>query len=158
MLITDKINKDTIVVSLNGSNRSDVIQELLDVLVEKQYLMESVKLFSFINAKESQACSTTGRGVALPHSISKEVDELVCILGISQAGILYDEKDVHPCHIILLSLSPIKNSDIHRKFISRFRLLLSDSRMKDKMINSTSAIDLEREINNWEKQQIEENL
>ena len=158
MLITDKINKDTIVVSLNGSNRSDAIQELLDVLVEKQYLMESVKLFSFINAKESQACSTTGRGVALPHSISKEVDELVCILGISQAGILYGEKDVHPCHIILLSLSPIKNSDIHRKFISRFRLLLSDSNMKNKMISSTSAIDLEREINNWEKQQIEENL
>ena len=43
MLITDKINKDTIVVSLNGSNRSDAIQELLDVLVEKQYLMESVE-------------------------------------------------------------------------------------------------------------------
>ena len=85
--------------------------------------MESIKLFSFINAKESQSCSTIGRGVALPHSISKEVDELVCILGISQAGILYDEKDVHPCHIILLSLSPIKNSDIHRKFISKFRLL-----------------------------------
>ena len=158
MLITDKINKDTIVVSLNGSNRSDIIQELLDVLVEKQYLMESIKLFSFIDAKESQSCSTTGRGVALPHSISKEVDKLVCILGISQAGILYDEKDVLPCHIILLSLSPIKNSDIHRKFISRFRLLLSDSNMKNKMISSTSAIDLEREINNWEKQQIEDNL
>jgi len=156
MLITDKINKDTVVIPLNGSNRSDAIQELLDVLVDRGYLMGSIKLFSFIDAKETESCSTIGGGVALPHSISKEIDELVCILGISRIGIQYDEKDVHPCHIILLSLSPIKNSDIHRKFISKFRLLLSDLNMKDKIINSNSSIDLEKEIKNWEKQQIEE--
>ena len=156
MLITDKINKDTVVIPLNGSNRSDAIQELLDVLVDRGYLMGSIKLFSFIDAKETESCSTIGGGVALPHSISKEIDELVCILGISRMGIQYDEKDVHPCHIILLSLSPIKNSDIHRKFISKFRLLLSDLNMKDKIINSNSSIDLEKEIKNWEKQQIEE--
>ena len=158
MLITDKINKDTVVIPLNGSNRSDAIQELLDVLVDRGYLLGSIKLFSFIDAKETESCSTIGGGVALPHSISKEIDELVCILGISRMGIQYDEKDVHPCHIILLSLSPIKNSDIHRKFISRFRLLLSDSNMKDKIINSNSSIDLEKEIKNWEKEQIEEDL
>jgi mannitol/fructose-specific phosphotransferase system IIA component (Ntr-type) len=158
MLITDKINRDTVVIPLNGLNRSDVIQELLDVLVERGYLMESIKLFSFIDAKETQSCSVIGGGIALPHSISKEIDDLVCILGISKIGIPYDEKDTHSCHIILLSLSPIKNSDIHRKFISKFRLLLSDSQMKDKMINSTSAIDLEREIQNWEKQRIEEDV
>ena len=156
MLITDKINKDTVVIPLNGSNRSDAIQELLDVLVDKGYLMGSIKLFSFIDAKETESCSTIGRGVALPHSISKEVDELVCILGISQAGIPYNEKDVHPCHIILLSLSPIKNSDIHRKFISRFRLLLSNSSFRDKIIHSTSPADLESIVKNWETIQIEE--
>ena len=42
MFITDKINKDTIVVSLNGSNRSDVIRELLDLLVEKQQKEENL--------------------------------------------------------------------------------------------------------------------
>ena len=30
----------------------------------------------------------------------KEVDELICILGISSDGILYNEDDVHPCHFI----------------------------------------------------------
>ena len=42
MLITDKINKDTIVIPLNGSNRSEVIQELLDILVEKQQIEEDL--------------------------------------------------------------------------------------------------------------------
>ena len=156
MLITDKINKDTIVVPLHGSNRSEAIQELLDTLVGKQYLTASIKLFSFIDAQESEHCSTTGRGIAFPHSISKEIEELVCILGISKNGIMYDENDVHPCHIILLSLSSINNIEAHRKFISKFRLLLSN--LRDKIINSTSAMDVEKEIKNWEKQQIEEDL
>ena len=42
MLITDKINKDTIVVSLNGSNKLDVILELLDLLIEKQQKEENL--------------------------------------------------------------------------------------------------------------------
>ena len=42
MLITDKINKDTIVVSLNGPNRSKAIQELLDVFVEKQQIEDNL--------------------------------------------------------------------------------------------------------------------
>ena len=107
---------------------------------------------------ESEFCSTTGRGVAFPHSISKEVDELICILGISSDGILYNEDDVHPCHIILLSLSPINKSDIHRKFIARFRLLLSNPNLKNKIIDSTSPIALETIIKNWENIQTEEQL
>ena len=53
MLITDKINKNTIVTPLRGSNRSEVIQELLDTLVTNQFLMTSIKLFSFIDAQEA---------------------------------------------------------------------------------------------------------
>ena len=158
MLLTKKIHKDTIVVPLKGTTRSTIIQELLNQLVDFKYLTTSIKLFSFIEAMESEFCSTTGRGVAFPHSISKEVDELICILGISSDGILYNEDDVHPCHIILLSLSPINKSDIHRKFIARFRLLLSNPNLKNKIIDSTSPIALETIIKNWENIQTEEQL
>ena len=158
MLLTEKIYKDTIIAPLQGTSRSTVIQELLDQLVDLKYLTASVKLFSFIEAMEAESCSTTGRGVAFPHSISKEIDDLVCILGISPNGISYDEEDVHPCHIILLSLSPINKSDIHRKFISRFRLLLSNSSLRDKITHSTSPANLESIVKNWETIQIEEEL
>jgi len=158
MLLTEKIHKDTIIVPLIGVNRSTAIQELLNRLVELKYLTASIKLFSFIEAMESELSSTTGRGVAFPHSISKEINNLVCVLGISKEGILYGENDVHPCHIILLSLSPIDKVDIHRKFISKFRLLLSDSNLKDKIIHSNSAIILESIISNWETKDLEEEV
>ena len=158
MLLTKKIYKDTIIVPLTGDSRSEVIQELLGKLVELQCLTSTTKLFSFIEAIESESSSATGRGVAFPHSISKEINDLVCILGISKDGILYGENDVHPCHIILLSLSPIDKTDIHRKFISRFRLLLSDSEIKDAIIHADSSMDLEQIIKNWEIKDLEEDV
>ena len=87
-----------------------------------------------------------------------EIDELVCILGISTAGIIYNEVDVHPCHIILLSLSPKENPDIHRKFISKFRLLISDIKLKDKIINASSTIVIKNLLANWDQKEMEEDF
>ena len=157
MKITDKLYKETI-VSLKGENRTDIIHELLDHLVNYNYLDHAAKLFSFIDSKESFNSSYIGKGVAFPHSISREIKELVCILGISKAGISYDKDDIYPCHIILLSLSPENKPEIHRKFISKFQLLLSDVQLKDNIINFISLDNVEKLLSNWEIQEKEKPL
>ena len=157
MRIVDKLHKKTI-IELSSNNKSDIIQELLDYLVNLNYLKRSVKLFSLIDSKELYNSSNIGRGIAFPHSISKEVEDLVCILGISKSGINYDGDDVYPCHLVLLSLSPENNTNIHRKFISKFQLLLSNTELKEKIINFTSSENLEKLLINWENNQIEELL
>ncbi len=157
MRIVDKLHKKTI-IELSSNNKSNIIQELLDYLVNLNYLKRSVKLFSLIDSKELYNSSNIGRGIAFPHSISKEVEDLVCILGISKSGINYDGDDVYPCHLVLLSLSPENNPNIHRKFISKFQLLLSNTELKEKIINFTSSENLEKLLINWENNQIEELL
>ena len=157
MKITDKLNKDTIIF-LESDTRSDIIKELLDHLVDFKYLEKSIKLFSFIDSQESENSSATGRGVAFPHSISQELEDLVCILGISQSGVHYDNEAIHPCHIILLSLSPENNPDIHRKFISKFRLLMIDPQLKHNIINTQSSEGIEKILANWDIEQLEEEL
>ena len=157
MKITDKLNKQTIIF-LNRENRSDIIKELLDHLVEINYLERSDQLFSSIDSRESEHSSDIGRGIAFPHSISKELKELVCILGISKSGINYDMEVILPCHIILLSLSPIDNPDIHRKFISKFRSFMVDSNLKFKLMNAESPEEIEKFITKWEIRQMEDEL
>ena len=158
MKISDKLNDKTIIASLKGTNRSEVIDEMLSHLVKESYLMGSIKLFSFIENNESINNSADSIGIAFPHSTSIEIDDLVCILGLSTNGILYNEEDVHPCHIILLSLSPKNNPDMHRKFISKFRLLLSDIHLKDKIINAGSVISVRDLLSNWDQKEMEEEL
>ena len=117
MNLLNKLKEDTILVPLQSSTQSEVIRELLDHLQKLEVLSATSKLLSNITNKEEMLPSAAGRGIAYPHATSIEIDELVCILGISKTGIHYDNNRAHPCHIILLSLSPESNPDIHRKFI-----------------------------------------
>ena len=158
MKISEKLNEKTILNSLNGENRSEVIRELLNHLVKSNYLSSSIKLFSFIDSTESINNLAIERGIAFEHSTSMEIDELVCVLGISTDGIIYNEEDVHPCHIILLSLSPKESPDIHRKFISKFRLLISNIQLKDKIINARSPIVIKDLLANWDQKEMEEDF
>ena len=158
MKISDILNEKTIVTPLKGKNRSEVIHELLNHLVDLNYLNASMKLFSFIDNNELINNSVVGKGIAFPHSTSIEIDELVCILGISEEGIIYNQEDVHPCHIILLSLAPKGNPNIHRKFISKFRLLISDIRLKDQIINAKSSITIKNLLTNWDEKEMEDNF
>mgnify|MGYP000261671031 CR=1 FL=1 len=52
MLLVDQLNKDTIVVPINAEDSSGAVQELLNTLLELNYLTATVKLFSFIDKEE----------------------------------------------------------------------------------------------------------
>ena len=86
MLLVNQLNKDKIIVPINAQNSSGAVQELLDTLLQLNYLTSTVKLFSFIDKEENQMNSAVGRGVAYAHAVSLEVSDLVCILGISKEG------------------------------------------------------------------------
>ena len=103
MNLRDKLIEDTILVPIKASTREDAILELLTRLKSLNILSETEKLFSDIKEQENSFTSAAGRGIAYPHSISVEVDELVCILGISSDGIDFDSPDGQLCHLILLT-------------------------------------------------------
>ena len=82
----------------------------------------------------------------------------MCILGISKLGIDYEAESIHPCHIILLSLSPESNPNIHRKFISKFRLFMTNPALKQYIFDAKSSEDINKLLINWEIEQLEEEL
>ena len=96
--------------------------------------------------------SSAGRGIAYPHSTSVEIDKLTCILGISHKGIDFNSPDGHNCHIILLTLSPINEPKEHRKFITRFRLMVDNPEIRSHMIDSRTCNETFNIISDWEKE------
>ena len=157
MLLVDQLNKDTIVTPINAEDSSGAVQELLNTLLELNYLTATVKLFSFIDKDENHMNSAVGRGVAYAHAGSLEVSNLVCVLGISKDGVEYSSIDGQPSNIVLLSLTPKDKPNAHWKFIRRFQNMLSDVNIKEKLINATGSEEAYNLIQDWEdRQEVEE--
>jgi PTS system nitrogen regulatory IIA component len=153
MNLSEILNRDTILYPLLSKDRESVIQDLLSHLQDLDYLSATTTLFSNIGEEEKNVCSAAGRGVAFPHSTSVEVKELVAVLGISKHGIDYNSPDGQLCHLILLTLSPVDEQDVHRRFINRFQHMLRDSSLRAELFDVSSPLEAENIILHWEDEQ-----
>ena len=151
MNLLDKLKEDTILFPLQSSTHLEVIRELLDHLQKLEVLSATSKLLSNITNKEEMLPAAAGRGIAYPHSISMEVDELVCILGISKNGIDFNSPDGQLCHLILMTLSPNEDPSEHRKFITRFRTMCNNPDIRFNILDAPQNNNIIDIIQKWEE-------
>ena len=150
MNLRDKIKEGTIILPLHASTQADAIQELLIHLQKMAILSTTTNLVSNIKNNEATIPCAAGRGIAYPHSTSVEIEELTCVLGISQNGIDFNSPDGQLCHIILLTLSTVENPCEHRKFITRFRTMFDDPNIRSELLDAKQWKDVINTIQKWE--------
>ena len=152
MKLQDKIKKNTIISPIQSKDKSTTIQELLNKLLEQNFLTATVKLFTFIQEHDKIMNPAVGRGIAFHHSSSIEVDEMIAVFGISNSGIDYESPDQQKVHFILLILDPIEKPTLHRKFIHRFQKFINASNIKTKLLDCSSVEQVLQLIYDWEEQ------
>ena len=151
MNLSDLLNEATICCPLVSNSRNGAIQELLNHLQSLGHLSATIKLYHYIEELENNHSTAAGKGIAYPHSTSMEVNDLICVLGISKTGLDFNSPDGQLCHIILLSLSPKEDPRKHRKFITLFRSMISDSNIRPQILEGNNAMDVSNIITNWEE-------
>ena len=154
MKLSNKLQNKNIIYSLNSDNKSHAIQELLDRLLDLNYLTATIKLHTFIDNKEKLINSAVGRGVAYHYSTSVEINEQLAVLGISHKGINYDSPDGQKVHFILLILDTEAESNLHRKLITRFQHFINSSTLKSQAFDCKSEDDIIDIISNWEQEHL----
>ena len=153
MNLRDKLKEDTILFPIHASIMDDAIQEQLDHLQNLDILTGTDILFSIIKDHEENLPSAAGRGIVFPHSTSKEVDELVCVLGISKPGVDFNSPDGQLCHLILLTLSPEDEPDAHRKFITKFRTMFDNPAVRSQLLDVSEIEDIIAIVDKWEEEE-----
>ena len=154
MKLSDKINNQTIILPLNSICKNEVMHELLDHFYKMNYLTSTVKLFSYLDNQDKEFNSAPGRGVAFHYHTSIEINDTLAVLGISKKGIDYSASDGLLCHFILLILEPKDVPDIHRKYIRLFQDMIKDVSIKEKLLQSSSSLEVEEIIKIWEEKTI----
>ena len=153
MNLRDKLKEETIILPIQSTTRSEAIQELLVHLQNNEILSATIKLFSYIDNNERISPCAAGRGVAYPHSTSIEIDKLTCVLGFTRNGIDFNSPDEQLCHIILLTLSPKEDPSEHRKFITRFRTMINNPKVRSQLLDANQPVEVIKIIQQWEEEE-----
>ncbi|HET7041063.1 MAG TPA: PTS sugar transporter subunit IIA, partial [Gemmatimonadales bacterium] len=104
MQIRDFLSPDAVSLDLQAGNKDSVLPELVALLRTTPRTEES--LLRHLRRREEHGSTGIGRGIAIPHCRSTEVQRVRLAFGRSITGIDYRSLDGAPVHTFFLIIAP----------------------------------------------------
>lgn len=114
MKLCDIVCFDALIPRLESQNRNGVIGELVKALANAGVLsMDPDEVIKAVIAREDEASTGIGKGVAVPHVKLPGITEVMGAVGCCGHGVDFSSLDKEPVYTVMLLLSPANNPDKH---------------------------------------------
>ena len=135
MKILDFLYSDAVSADLKATNKKDLIEEMVGLMVEAGAFEKKnkAKIIDVLMTRESLGSTAIGQGIALPHGKTDCVDKLVAGLAISKKGIDFDALDGEPAFIFFMLAAPVDSAGPHLKALARVSRLLKDKYFRESL-------------------------
>ena len=139
MRIIDLLDKKSINLNLKSTDKTSVINELVDLVDASGNLNDKNEYKQEILAREAKSTTGIGEGIAIPHAKTKAVKKACLASGVSKTGIDYDSLDGAPSNLFFMIAAPDGANDTHLEVLSRLSTILMDENFRSSLINASSA-------------------
>ncbi|MGB9823569.1 MAG: PTS sugar transporter subunit IIA [Candidatus Hydrothermia bacterium] len=103
-MFSQLLREDRVIIGLKSKDKESVLQELLSVLnlkpEQEKLVLEQLK------KREAIGSTGVGKGVAIPHTRSVVVDDVLLVVGVSKEGVDFQALDGKPVHLFFLLIAP----------------------------------------------------
>lgn len=144
--ILDFLVSTAISIDLKGQSKSDVIEELVQLLVQAGKFKDARPIVETLREREKLGSTGIGQGIAIPHGKSDQVQEIVAAFGVSKRGVEFDSLDGEPVYLIFLLVAPMEAAGLHLKALAKISRLLKDKFFRQALRDAKSVEDLLRTI------------
>lgn len=145
------ISKSVVCLNLEANDRDGVLGEMLlsarsaGVITEDQL----PKFFKAVRNRELSASTAVGDGVALPHGRTDLVNEIICILGISQTGVEFGAPDGQPTQFLAMLLVPTSMGCEHIQFLAQLSRSLLEPTVRHDLLAATTQEEVKNSVINY---------
>ncbi|MDR1565969.1 MAG: PTS sugar transporter subunit IIA [Treponema sp.] len=133
------LTKETISLHLKGTNKEEIIDELLDILAAAHKIENRQAAFTAIMDREQKMSTGMKHGIAIPHGKSPTIHDLVACIGVSDNPVEFDALDHEPCRIFIMTLSPVEKTGPHLQFLAEISLLFKSAEKRQEILKAGSA-------------------
>ena len=142
MKITDILQETSVVGTLVGRSKADVIEELAGVLARDHGEIDRQRLIQALEDRERLNSTALGDGVAIPHGKLPGLKRVFAAFGRSLAGVDFQSLDGKPTHLFFLLVAPEDSAGAHLKALARISRLLKEETFRRRLMEAPSARDL----------------
>ncbi|MFA6356356.1 MAG: HAD-IC family P-type ATPase [Candidatus Omnitrophota bacterium] len=142
MKIADLIHKDLLSLNLKTHSGENAIGEIVDHLYKSRKIRDRKEVLENLIKRERLGSTGIGDGIAIPHARVEGLKEPVIFFGISRHGIDFSAADKKPVNLVVLFLTPLVETEMHLKILSKLAVLLNNRILVKQILNSSTNDDL----------------
>ncbi len=126
MTLSEIVQAEHIVPSLQATNRWEAIDELVDQLVTSGAIAakDCEAIIDAVKKRENSMSTGIGFGIGIPHASTDLIGEVVGALGRSAEGVDFEALDNQPVNIVVLFLVPQGQFQKHLHTLANIAKLL----------------------------------
>lgn len=152
MRLTDLLDQDLILPSLEGQNKRDVLNEFAGLLFEHRKVRDAKEFLEVILAREALGSTGIGEGIAIPHGKLKSLNHLVLSFGISRTGIDFDAMDGEPVYLFFVLIAPEDSPGDHLKALARISRILKNRSFRERLLKAQNREEIYEQIREEDEQ------
>ena len=138
MKILDLLRKDVMLLDLQATEKTAVIEEMIKSLVDHGYVTDFEAFKEGILAREALTSTGLGDGIAMPHSKNSAVKEATVLFAKSNKGVDYESLDGQPTDLFFMIAAPEGANDTHLAALAELSQYLMKDGFADKLRQVTS--------------------
>lgn len=139
MKIQDLLRKDVMLLDLQATEKTAVIEEMIKSLTDHGYVTDFETFKEGILAREALTSTGLGDGIAMPHSKNAAVKEATVLFAKSNKGVDYESLDGQPTDLFFMIAAPEGANDTHLAALAELSQYLMKDGFADKLRQATSA-------------------
>ena len=139
MKIQDLLRKDVMLLDLQATEKTAVIEEMIKSLVDHGYVTDFETFKEGILAREALTSTGLGDGIAMPHSKNSAVKEATVLFAKSNKGVDYESLDGQPTDLFFMIAAPEGANDTHLAALAELSQFLMKDGFAEKLRQVTSA-------------------
>jgi len=136
MALVDLISKEVIKVPLVSRDKSGILRELLQILMDAGKVSDFDAALDALLKREQMASTGLEEGIAVPHAKTDAVKTLTIAIGISPEGVDFNSLDGKPSKLFFLMLAPPDQSGPHIEALAEIAKLSKSKAFINALINA----------------------
>lgn len=143
MRIIDYMRHSLIFLDIEAADKGEAISKTVELMKLKGAIKNAQKFVDAVFERESLGSTAIGKGVALPHARTQEIDLITIAMTRLQKGVDFDAGDGQPVNLIFLLGTPLKAVGEYLAVLAKLSKIIREDKTRKKLLKAQNIRDVE---------------
>ncbi|MDZ7369595.1 MAG: PTS sugar transporter subunit IIA [candidate division KSB1 bacterium] len=150
MRIIDYMRHSLIFLDLEAANKEEAIIKTVELMKARGAVKNVQKFVDAVFERESLGSTAIGKGVALPHARTQEIDQITIAMTRLKKGVDFGAADGEPVNLIFLLGTPLKAVSEYLAVLAKLSRLIREDKTRKRLLKAKTLTDVETIFNEIE--------